>query len=121
MGKHLICLCFGLAVTLGACSGSNQSSSAAKEARSYYNSKCATCHGAKGAGDGILAASLNPKPRDYSDSDWQSTVTDEQLEKVILEGGKAGGLSALMPASPELRQDPEMLKEIILLLRSFDD
>lgn len=54
---------------------------------------CATCHGPAGLGDGAAAATLTPKPRNLQ----ATTQTDEQLKKIITEGGAANGLSPLMP------------------------
>ncbi len=31
-----------------------------------FNLNCASCHGAKGEGDGVAAAALNPKPRNFT-------------------------------------------------------
>lgn len=36
-----------------------------------YIQLCAVCHGNKGAGDGITAAALQPKPADFTSSDFQ--------------------------------------------------
>lgn len=57
---------------------------------------CATCHGATGKGDGAAAVSLKPKPRNLADAQWQATVDDEYLRKVITKGGAAVGKSPLM-------------------------
>jgi mono/diheme cytochrome c family protein len=82
------------------------SPAAAKEAGEIYRTRCALCHGASGKGDGAAAAGLTPKPRDYSDPAWQASVSDEQIEKIILQGGTAVGKSAMMPASPDLASSP---------------
>jgi mono/diheme cytochrome c family protein len=119
MSKTILIVSLVLLSSLFACAGGKSENAGAKTARSFYNSKCATCHGPQGLGDGLLAGSLNPKPRDYSDAAWQGSVTDEYLKKVITEGGRAGGLSPLMPSSPELKNDPVMLGEVVSLIRSF--
>lgn len=62
-----------------------------------FQQLCATCHGATGKGDGAAAAGLNPRPRNFSDAAYMARRTDADLKKVILEGGPAAGLSALMP------------------------
>jgi len=46
--------------------------------------QCATCHGKRGRGDG--PQSVMVKARDLSIPEWQASVTDEQLAKVIREG-----------------------------------
>lgn len=46
--------------------------------------QCATCHGKRGRGDG--PQSVMVKARDLSSPEWQASVSDEQLTKVIREG-----------------------------------
>ena len=89
------------------------------EADTVFAQRCVTCHGASGKGDGIAAANLNPKPRDYTDAEWQKSVTDDYLGKVILEGGPAVGKSPLMTANPDLKDKPEVVKALVAKVRSF--
>jgi len=63
-----------------------------------YQSYCATCHGDAGKGDGIAAAALDPKPRDLSNAEYVSGLTDAHIKKVVTEGGPSVGMSAAMPA-----------------------
>lgn len=91
----------------------------ADEAQQTFKTLCSTCHGADGKGDGVAAASLNPKPRNYTDKAWQASVTDDQLAKVILEGGAAVGKSPLMPPNPQLKDKPEVIAELVKIVRSF--
>src|SRR6185503_5050018 len=49
----------------------------ASQAKEIFKSRCATCHGNEGRGDGPGAIALNPKPRNYHDKDWQAKVTDD--------------------------------------------
>jgi mono/diheme cytochrome c family protein len=91
-----------------------------KEAVAIYQSRCQMCHGPKGKGDGPVGATLNPKARDLGDPAWQKSVTDEHIEKIILEGGAAVGKSPLMPANPDLKDKPEMVKVLRIMVRSFD-
>jgi mono/diheme cytochrome c family protein len=93
--------------------------SPADEAAQTFKTLCSTCHGADGKGDGVAAANLNPKPRNYTDKAWQASVTDEQLAKVILEGGAAVGKSPLMPPNPQLKDKPEVIAELVKIVRSF--
>ena len=93
---------------------------AAAAARSLYQTRCSTCHGASGAGDGAAAGALIAKPRSFSEPAWQRSVSDEHLEKVIVRGGTAVELSPLMPANPDLEQRPDLVRELILLVRSFE-
>ncbi len=93
--------------------------SPADEAKQTFATLCSTCHGADGKGDGPAAATLNPKPRNYTDKEWQASITDEQLAKVILEGGAAVGKSPLMPPNPQLKDKPEVIAELVKIVRSF--
>jgi cytochrome c553 len=89
------------------------------EAKRIFAARCVNCHGATGKGDGVLAASLNPKPRDYSDQAWQASVTDDQLRKVILEGGAAVGKSLLMPGNADLKDKPAVLDALVTSVRAL--
>lgn len=93
--------------------------SAAGEARKIYNARCVTCHGATGRGDGAAAMSMQPKPRDYSDPAWQASVSDADLAKTILVGGAALGMSSMMPPAKDLADKPEVVAELVKLIRGF--
>jgi cytochrome c553 len=89
------------------------------EARNMFKTVCATCHGEDGRGDGPGAAALNPKPRNYTDKAWQASVTDDQIKKTILMGGAAVGKSPAMPAQPQLKAKPEVLDQLVRIIRTF--
>jgi cytochrome c553 len=89
------------------------------QAELMFGTLCATCHGADGTGNGPAAASLNPKPRNYTDKTWQASVTDEQIKQTILMGGAAVGKSPAMPAQPQLKEKPEVVAEMVKLIRTF--
>lgn len=82
---------------------------------------CVACHGTVGAGDGLAAKAMKPKPRNFTDKAWQKSVTDKHIEKVILEGGMAVGKSPLMPANPGFANSPQRLKDIVAYLRSLGE
>lgn len=65
--------------------------------KAKYETLCAGCHGVSGKGDGPAATALNPKPRNYTDKKSMSTIKDEDIFKIIKEGGAAVGKSQLMP------------------------
>lgn len=83
-----------------------------------YNQICAMCHGETGKGDGVAAASLDPKPRDLSSGEYVSTLTDEHIFKVIKEGGESVGKSNLMPAWGAVLSD-DKIWDVVAYLR-FD-
>ncbi|MBP9144711.1 MAG: c-type cytochrome [Thermoanaerobaculia bacterium] len=88
--------------------------SSAKLAEEIFVSRCVTCHGPQGKGDGPGSLGLVPPPRNLSDAAWQATVTDEYLEKIIAYGGIAVGRSAGMPPNPDLMAK----KEVVAALRA---
>src|SRR4051812_35376228 len=65
----------------------------ALDPKEVFTTRCATCHGVTGHGDGPASGALNPKPRNYTDGAWQKSVTDDQIKKTILYGGAAVGKS----------------------------
>jgi len=90
-----------------------------KEARKLFSALCAQCHGATGKGDGLGGLALDPKPRDLSLADWQTSVTDSDIKTVILRGGAAVGKSPSMPAQPQLKSKPKVLKALVSHIREF--
>jgi mono/diheme cytochrome c family protein len=88
-------------------------------AREIFKQRCVLCHGDHGAGDGPGAANLNPKPRAFGDKEWQKSVTDDHIEKIIKEGGAAVGKSPLMPPNPDLVDKPEIVKGLRSIVREF--
>jgi hypothetical protein len=90
-----------------------------QEADTRFSLLCATCHGERGKGDGPGAIALNPKPRDYTDATWQKSVTDEELRKIIVQGGQAVGKSPLMPPNPDLQDKPGVVEALVQKVRSF--
>lgn len=95
------------------------SAEATAEAKQLYSTVCTSCHGAAGKGDGAAAPALNPKPRDFTTKDWQKATKDDQIDKVILEGGAAVGKSPTMPGNPQLKSKPEVVAALRALIRSF--
>jgi cytochrome c553 len=89
------------------------------EAKTVFETRCVLCHGKEGKGDGTGAVSLNPKPRNYSDKEWQKTVTDEEIKKTIVEGGVGVGKSPFMTPNPDLKDKPEVLEGLVKIIRGF--
>ena len=89
------------------------------QAQKMFASVCATCHGMDGTGNGPAAATLNPKPRNYTDAAWQASVSDADLENIILQGGQAVGKSPMMPGQPQLKGQPEVLHGLVQIIRGF--
>lgn len=91
----------------------------AAEAQRIFKTRCTVCHGEQGAGDGPGAAAIVPKPRAFADAIWQTSVTDEHLAKIIVEGGPAVGKSPGMPANPDLKGKDDVVSALVRLIRSF--
>lgn len=90
-----------------------------EEAQTTFKTVCATCHGDGGLGNGPGAVALDPKPRNYTDKTWQASVTDDQIKQTILMGGAAVGKSPAMPAQPQLKEKPEVVAEMVKIIRTF--
>jgi cytochrome c553 len=89
------------------------------EAERIFMTQCARCHGMDGRGTGEVAATLEPKPRDYTDAAWQASVSDEELRQIIVQGGQALGKSVMMPPNPGLKNRPEVVDELVRIIRNF--
>lgn len=77
-----------------------------------YRTYCVTCHGESGKGDGVAAASLNPKPADFSagafkyDANGNGTKGDvDDIKAIIQDGAAKHGGSPLMAPWPMLSAD----------------
>jgi mono/diheme cytochrome c family protein len=86
--------------------------SAVAEATQIFDTRCFTCHGKQGAGDGPASAGLTPPPRNLQDPAWQASVSDEHIRQIIQYGGAAVGKSAAMPANPDLMSKPEVVEAL---------
>jgi mono/diheme cytochrome c family protein len=78
-------------------------------AAEIFSTRCMPCHGASGMGDGPASAGLTPRPRNFHDVDWQSSVSDTHIEQIIQYGGAAVGKSPAMPSNPDLSSKPELV------------
>ncbi|MEB2283074.1 MAG: cytochrome c [Myxococcales bacterium] len=95
------------------------SAQAVAEAEKIFSTRCFTCHGADGKGDGPGSVGLTPRPRDFADAQWQASVSDEYIEKIIKYGGSAVGKSPMMPPNPDLVAKPEIVAALRAHVRSF--
>jgi mono/diheme cytochrome c family protein len=88
-------------------------------AAEIFENRCAVCHGMTGKGDGDGSAALDPKPRDFTSAEWQASVTDDHINKIIVFGGLAVGKAATMPPNPDLDAKPEVVAELVKLIRDL--
>jgi mono/diheme cytochrome c family protein len=101
-------------------SGPTSKQPAANEAvKNFFVQTCSLCHGTDGSGTGPMAAQLNPKPRNYTDPDWQASVTDDDIKQIIVLGGAGVGKSASMPPNPGLKGDDATLDALVKIIRGF--
>ncbi|MGH7906186.1 MAG: c-type cytochrome [Candidatus Binataceae bacterium] len=70
----------------------------ADDAQTLYMTRCASCHGVSGHGDGPRARSLEHKPHDFNDCDWMSMMSNPTLFLAIENGGLSIGPASGMPA-----------------------
>ena len=89
------------------------------EAQEVWDTRCVTCHGSAGNGNGPGAKALAKKPRSFRDPIWQHQAKDEQIKKVIVEGGAAAGLDGAMAPNPDLAAKPLVVAELLKRIRSF--
>lgn len=89
------------------------------EAAEIFQSRCTVCHGITGKGDGDGSAALDPKPRDFTSAEWQGSVTDEHIQKIIVYGGAGVGKAPTMPANPDLDAKPQVVAELVKYVRDL--
>jgi caa(3)-type oxidase subunit IV len=55
--------------------------------KELFAAQCVTCHGAGGAGDGVAAAGLNPKPRNFTVAEgWKNGRKPSQIYTTLTKG-----------------------------------
>ena len=84
-----------------------------ERARKLFKAQCARCHGTRGDGRGSLASAISPRPTDLTNPIWYRGTSPARLKRVILGGGGSLGKSVLMPAYPELRDQPGLTAALI--------
>jgi high-affinity iron transporter len=83
------------------------------EGEGLYMQRCAQCHGALGAGDGVLSRALSRVPQEVGSLAWQAARTDDQLAATII----AGIPGTAMPPSRDL--DQRNVASIVAYLRTL--
>jgi len=122
----------GLVLTAAlACGGSDASESQKSEptvaitaadreaAAQRFGTVCFTCHGKTGGGDGPASIGLVPQPRNFQDVEWQASVTDQHIERIIVGGGIAVGKAVTMPSNPDLAGRPGVVAALREHIRSL--
>jgi len=88
----------------------------AQDAKQLYEKSCSNCHGPSGKGDGPASKMLKPPPADLGTVLKGKADTD--IAKIIKEGGKALGKSALMPAFGAKLSD-DQINSLVQLVKGF--
>ncbi len=81
----------------------------AQEGKAIFDNKCAACHGEKGKGNGPLASTFDPKPRDFCLPEfWQGDV-DKKITDAVNKGK-----NQMIPVNLK----PDELKAVIEYVKS---
>lgn len=88
----------------------------AQEASQLYEKSCTNCHGPSGKGDGKAGKMLKPPPADLGVV--LKGQADADVAKIIKEGGKAVGKSAMMPAFGSKLND-DQVNGLVQLVKGF--
>ncbi len=86
----------------------------AAKGQEIFTTNCVLCHGTTGTGDGPGGAALNPKPRNFRDTAYMSTKTDEELFNSI-KHGKSG----VMPAWGDAGMSDQDIANALAYVRSL--
>lgn len=70
--------------------------------------RCKLCHGPEGRGDGTMSDKLDPRPADLTDPEVMSRWSDEELYRIVRDGGPAAGLSPRMIGWGKIASDQEI-------------
>jgi mono/diheme cytochrome c family protein len=82
--------------------------------KDLYDTRCAPCHGAGGAGDGPAAAAIDPRPRNFRDPGFWRGRTVQQLRLVV----KQGRPGTLMAPFEGVLSDRE-IDDVVAYVQSF--
>lgn len=91
---------------------------AAEEGRLLYERYCVQCHGVEGTGKGINAPYMSVAPRDHTDRTEMMGRSDEELFRVIRNGGASINQSVLMPAWKH-NLDDDQIRVLVRHLRAL--
>ena len=89
-----------------------------ESAEDNYKTYCTQCHGVHGNGKGINIRDMSVQPRDHTDAVAMAARSDEDIFKVIKEGGVAINKSVLMPPWDDVFSDEEM-HDLVRYLRTL--
>jgi mono/diheme cytochrome c family protein len=74
--------------------------------KTLFQTNCTSCHGEDGKGDGIAAATLNPKPRNFHDlNGWKNGPRFSEMYKTLQEGITGTAMPSFSTLLPQDRID----------------
>ena len=111
--KHIV---LGLIIPLAI--AVSDSSFGKEQAEDIYKTYCTQCHGIQGNGKGINIRDMSVQPRDHTDAKAMAARSDQDLAKVIKEGGIAINKSVLMPPWGDVFSDEEV-DDLVRYLRKL--
>ena len=89
-----------------------------KNGEVLYVANCASCHGKKGMGNGVIGKALTPPPADFTDVKRMGGKSDWELYNAVGHGGISVGLSPMMPAWEGPLKDQE-IQDVVLYTKHF--
>ena len=111
--RRELSICFALLLLL-----STVPAVAQNEGAEIYKKQCIKCHGEGGKGDGEAATLLGIPMGDLTAKDAMAQHTDEDLLKIVTEGGRAMGKSRVMAAfKGKLTED--QIKAVVAYVKRF--
>jgi len=79
----------------------NPSDDLVNKGKAIFTASCVACHGADGKGDGVAAAALTPKPRNFTSKDgWINGPKLSGIYKTLSEGITGSAMVAFTNLSP---------------------
>lgn len=93
-----------------------------EEGRKLFVFYCTSCHGPYGHGDGVMADTLKARngvaPRNLTDTQYMSKLTDQDIYVTLSLGGAHSGKSPFMPAWTATLK-PDQIKDLISYIRAI--
>ncbi len=114
---HILIVMLAVALTIQAApAGAVDAEAGAKLA----GERCAKCHGKSGKGDGEGLKKINADviPMDWTNKALMSKLSNNELIKIIQQGGKAVGKSKVMPAYQGKLSDAQ-IADLVAYIRSL--
>lgn len=107
-----------IAILLGSLVLSVTPAIAKESATDNYRTYCTQCHGLQGSGKGVNVRDMSVQPRDHTDAKAMSSRSDDDLFKVVKEGGLAIDKSVIMPPWDSTFSDEE-IRDLVAYMRTL--